>query len=89
MSVGASTDYLIDRLQKLGPYAITIALAAFGLAIHHTGVHEPIKPLSLVLRIVGVVLCVLCPIVFSLWHFWQWPPWFGSQGGTNNDDSID
>ena len=53
MSVGSSIDAVLDRAQKAGPYAVSIALAGIGLAIYHAGVHDPIEEMGFVMRLTG------------------------------------
>jgi hypothetical protein len=72
---GTRSDWWLTKLKGYGPYGTSLAYAAMGLAMYKVG--GPSTALGLCLQVLGALLCLFCVVSVYLWHFLQWPKWFG------------
>ena len=83
MSLGARVGARIDRglakAKGYGPYGISLCSGLIGLSMYRFG--DPNTWPGTLLQILGVLMCLFCVISIYLWHFRQWPKWFGKVPG--------
>ena len=56
---------VFSKLASVYVYLVVISAALFGMGVGYSGLYDGIKPLSLILGILGVLLTPLMPMIFS------------------------
>jgi hypothetical protein len=79
MTLGGRIDKGLTKAKGYGPYGISLFAAVMGVSMYRMG--DPRTALAYVLQVLGVALCLFCVLSIFLWHFFQWPKWFGKTSG--------
>jgi hypothetical protein len=77
--IGARIDAGLAKVKGYGPYGTSLGAGAIGLAMYRSA--DPGTFLGMSLQALGVLLCLFCVASIFLWHFFQWPRWFGKVPG--------
>jgi hypothetical protein len=77
--IGAAIDRGLAKAKGFGPYAISLSSGMIGISMYKLG--DPNTWLALTLQVLGVLMCLFCVASIFLWHFLQWPKWFGKAPG--------
>jgi hypothetical protein len=73
--IGARIDSGLARVKGYGPYGVSLGSGVVGLSMYRLG--DPSTFAGLSLQGLGVLMCLFCVVSIFLWHFLQWPRWFG------------
>jgi hypothetical protein len=79
MSLGARIDNAVAKSKGYGPYTVSLTSGGMGIAMYKLG--DPNTWLGLPLVVLGILMCLFCVVSIYLWHFRQWPKWFGKVSG--------
>ena len=79
MTEGAGIVTRLDRgltkTKGYGPYGISLFSGVMGISMYRLGDANTLLGFSL--QVLGVLMCLFCVASIFLWHFLQWPKWFG------------
>jgi hypothetical protein len=79
MSVGDKIDRSLAKVKGYGPYGISLFSGVTGLSMYRIG--DAATVLGYTMQVFGVAMCLFCVASIFLWHFLQWPKWFGKTSG--------
>jgi hypothetical protein len=77
--IGARIDRGLAKAKGYGPYGTSLGFGVTGLAMYRFG--DPSTFLGTSLQALAVLMCLFCVVSVFLWHFFQWPRWFGKVPG--------
>lgn len=77
--IGDRIDRVLAKAKGYGPYGISLFSAVMGISMYRLG--DATTVLGQAMQWLGVLMCLFSVASIFLWHFFQWPRWFGKAPG--------